>query len=115
MKDLSRRTILTASALGGAVTAAGAASAAVFGNPDRPPQGAINARLPTSLSEPGPRNPTLAGQFPSFQNPPPTDVDGMDLFWASFNNAHKRIQNGGWAREVTQSASCIGISRPSGR
>ena len=107
MKDLSRRTILTASALGGAVTAAGAASAAVFGNPDRPPQGAINARLPTSLSEPGPRNPTLAGQFPSFQNPPPTDVDGMDLFWASFNNAHKRIQNGGWAREVTQADFAI--------
>ncbi len=26
----------------------------------------------------------------------------MPLFWASFNNAHRRIQNGGWAREVTQ-------------
>jgi oxalate decarboxylase len=26
----------------------------------------------------------------------------MQLFWASFNNAHKRYQNGGWAREVTQ-------------
>lgn len=22
--------------------------------------------------------------------------------WASFNNAPKRVQNGGWAREVTQ-------------
>lgn len=49
----------------------------------------------------------LASQFPSFQNPPPTDVDGMDLFWASFNNAHKRFQNGGWAREVTQSDFAI--------
>jgi len=26
----------------------------------------------------------------------------MQLFWASFNNAHRRYQNGGWAREVTQ-------------
>jgi natural resistance-associated macrophage protein/cupin len=26
----------------------------------------------------------------------------MPQFWASFNNAHKRIQDGGWAREVTQ-------------
>ena len=31
----------------------------------------------------------------------------MDLFWASFNNAHKRIQNGGWAREVTQADFAI--------
>jgi hypothetical protein len=26
----------------------------------------------------------------------------MPQFCASFNNAHKRIQSGGWAREVTQ-------------
>ena len=26
----------------------------------------------------------------------------MPQFWASFNNASKRIQNGGWARQVTQ-------------
>jgi oxalate decarboxylase len=26
----------------------------------------------------------------------------MDLFWASFNNAHKRYQDGGWGREITQ-------------
>ena len=25
------------------------------------------------------------------------------MFWASFNNAPRRIQNGGWARQVTQS------------
>jgi hypothetical protein len=25
------------------------------------------------------------------------------MTWASFNNAPRRIQNGGWAREVTQS------------
>jgi oxalate decarboxylase len=103
MRDLSRRNILTATTVAGAAVAVGAAArAATFGNPDRPPEGAINARNPTALSNPGPQNPTLAGQFPSFQNPPATDVNGMDLFWSSFNNAHKRIQDGGWAREVTQ-------------
>jgi len=27
----------------------------------------------------------------------------MPLSWATFNNAPRRIQNGGWARQVTQS------------
>ena len=100
MPFLPRRGLLAAA---GALGAVGAARAASFGNPDNPPQGAINARgTPTGLTNPGPQNPALAGQFPSFQDPPATDVDGMPLFWASFNNAHRRIQNGGWAREVTQ-------------
>ena len=105
MKDLSRRSMLAATALGGAA-AAGAAAAqtpagGMFGNPDRPAEGRINTSA-AAFSEPGPQNPTLAGQFPSFQDPPATDVNGMELFWASFNNAHKRVQAGGWAREVTQ-------------
>ena len=28
----------------------------------------------------------------------------MPIPWASFNEAHKRIQAGGWAREVTTKA-----------
>jgi oxalate decarboxylase len=104
-KEFSRRNILAATAAGSVVTVA--AHAASLGNPDNPLQGAINAHSPSSLNEPGPQNPALASQFPSFQNPPPTDVDGMPLFWSSFNNAHKRIQNGGWAREVTQADFAI--------
>lgn len=77
-----------------------------FGNPDRPPEGRINA-TPQAASDPGPQNPALAAEFPSFQDPPATDVAGMDLFWSSFNNAHKRIQAGGWAREVTQADFAI--------
>ncbi len=103
MTDLSRRKALigaatTALAAGMAVTA----KAATFGNPDRPPEGAINAANPQDLTDPGPQNRALADQFPSFQNAPPTDVNGMPQFWSSFNNVHKRIQNGGWARQVTQ-------------
>jgi oxalate decarboxylase len=108
MTDLTRRKVLvgaaaTAMAAGVAVTA----RAASFGNPDRPPEGAVNALNRQGLTDPGPQNPALANQFPTFQNPPPTDVNGLPLFWASFNNAHKRIQNGGWAREVTQADFAI--------
>ena len=102
MTDLIRRKLLAGAAVSAAALGTGAAKAGVFGNPDSPPEGRINGRSLTSLDEPGPQNPVLASQFPSFQDPPATDVNGMQLFWASFNNAHKRFQNGGWAREVTQ-------------
>jgi oxalate decarboxylase len=97
----SRRDVLAVSAVG-AMTAT-AARAASFGNPDLPAQGAINAKGPGNLRDPGPQNPTLGSQFPSAQFPPATDVGGMPMDWASFNNAPKRVQNGGWARQVTQS------------
>ncbi|WP_206244902.1 cupin domain-containing protein [Novosphingobium terrae] len=107
MSDYSRRNIIAAGAVAAAASAASAAHAATFGNPDRPPQGRRNLANAIAGQDPGPQNPTLAGQFPSFQDPPATDVAGMDLFWASFSNAHKRIQSGGWAREVTQADFAI--------
>ena len=96
----SRRDMLAVSAAGAVVTAQ-AAAAASFGNPDLPPQGAVNAKTPGALRDPGPQSETLGSQFPSAQSPPATDVGGMPMDWASFNNAPKRIQNGGWARQVT--------------
>ncbi|HYZ20759.1 MAG TPA: cupin domain-containing protein [Rhodopila sp.] len=87
-------------AAGGIATVAATAKAASFGNPDAPPQGAINAN-PGSRSDPGPQNPALESQFPDVVSPPATDVGDMPQMWASFNNAHKRIENGGWARQVT--------------
>jgi oxalate decarboxylase len=108
MTAISRRNILVgAAASAAALGVVGSATAGSFGNPDSPPEGRINGKNPTSLDDPGPKNPALAGQFPSFQDPPATDVNGMPLFWASFNNAHKRFQNGGWAREVTQADFAI--------
>src|SRR6201990_2794006 len=95
----SRRGVLAASAMGAAMTVS-AAKAGSFGNPDEPPQGAINAKGPGNLTDPGPQNPVLGGQFPSAQSAPATDVGGMPTTWASFNNASKRIQNGGRARQV---------------
>lgn len=96
---ISRRNLLAASAMGAALVSS--VKAASFGNPDEPPQGAINAKGPGNLSDPGPQSQVLGGQFPSAQSPPATDVGGMPTPWASFNNAPKRIQNGGWARQVT--------------
>ena len=103
MVSFSRRALLAASAAGGLLAGAAArVKAQTFGNPDLPPQGAINAQNPRSLNDPGPQNPALASQFPSAVSPPATDVGGLPQNWASFNNASKRIQNGGWARQVTQ-------------
>lgn len=96
----SRRDLLTVSAAAAAMVGSGA-QAATFGNPDRPPQGAVNAKSPGTLTDPGPQNPDLAKQFPSLQSSPATDVGGLPMDWASFNIAPKRIQNGGWARQVT--------------
>lgn len=101
MVQFSRRNLLALGAAGGAAMAATSAYAASFGDPDRPAQGAINAR-PDALSDPGPQNRALADQFPSSGSPPATDVGDQPQFWSSFNIAHRRIQDGGWAREVTQ-------------
>jgi oxalate decarboxylase len=105
MEEISRRNVLALGAVAGAALAT-SVRAATFGNPDEPAEGAINAN-PGGLSEPGPKNPVLDSQLPSFQSPPATDVGGMPLFWASFNNASKRIQDGGWARQVTQADFAI--------
>jgi oxalate decarboxylase len=111
----SRRDMLAATAVGGAITAATMTTAdaapvksdITFGNPNDPPQGAINAKNPRSITDPGPQNPAIRDQFPSAFSPPPTDVGGMPLTWASFNNAPRRIQNGGWARQVTQDSFAV--------
>ena len=111
----SRRDMLAATAVGGAVTAATMTTANAtpvksdisFGNPNDPPQGAINAKNPRSITDPGPQNPAIRDQFPGAFSPPATDVGSMPLSWASFNNAPRRIQNGGWARQVTQDSFAV--------
>ena len=110
MVTISRRNILALGATGAVMTAATMAGASAapekaaisFGDPDDPPQGAINATNPTSITDPGPQNPAIRGQFPGAFSPPATNVGDLPMFWASFNNAPRRIQNGGWARQVTQ-------------
>ncbi len=106
-RPMSRRGVLATSAVGGAAMAATAAGAATFGNPDQPPQGTVNVTNPSTLEIPGPHDDALAGAMPSFLEPPPTDVGSSPQFWASFNLAPRRIQDGGWGRQVTQSDFAI--------
>jgi oxalate decarboxylase len=69
----SRRDMLAATAAGGVVTAAATVTTAnatpvksdiTFGNPNDPPQGAVNAKNPRSVTDPGPQNPAIRDQFP---------------------------------------------------
>lgn len=102
MVDFSRRAVLGAGVVGGVAALTTGAQAAGFGNPDRPAEGAVDVTNPRALADPGPQDPALARNEPAFLEPPATDVNGMPMFWASFNLAPKRIQNGGWARQITQ-------------
>jgi len=106
MDEFSRRSLLSVSAAG-VVVAASAAHAASFGNPDLPPEGAMNVTNKHALTDPGPQDPGLANYMPSFLSPPATDVNGMPQFWTSFNLAPKRIQDGGWARQITRNDFAI--------
>jgi len=103
MSILSRGAILGSGVAGGILTAAAAVAVdGTFGNPDQPAEGAVNVTNSKALTDPGPQDPGLADNEPVFLNPPATDVNGMPQFWTSFNLAPKRIQNGGWARQITQ-------------
>ncbi len=52
-------------------------------------------------SDPGPRNVLLDQQNPDMLTPPTTDHGTMPNLKFSFSQAHNRLNDGGWAREVT--------------
>lgn len=54
-----------------------------------------------SSSNPGPENASLQNVNPDGFTPPPTDHGETQNFWASFSAQHRRIQEGGWSRQVT--------------
>ena len=49
----------------------------------------------------GPKNPALEAQEPDSMYPPGTDAGGQPPFKYPFAMAHKRIESGGWTRQVT--------------
>ena len=53
-----------------------------------------------SAADPGPRNAALEKLDPSGVDAPPTDHGSVQQFWQSFAQAHRRVQEGGWARQV---------------
>ena len=100
-KDLfSRRGFL---GVGSAALAAGVLSAANAAGqnsqqdskPPYPTKGDKNS------SAPGPGNAAIDSQNPDSFLPPQTDAGGVATFKYPFGIAHKRMQEGGWSREVT--------------
>lgn len=64
-------------------------------NPVEPIRGTKGA------SDPGPRNVMLDLQNPDVLLPPETDTGSLPNLKFSFGMAHNRLEDGGWAREVT--------------
>ena len=81
-----------------ALAAAGMLSATDAAAQDQKPYPTKNDR---SASAPGPGNPPLDAQNPDSFLPPPSDAGGVQTFKYPFGLAHKRMQEGGWSREVT--------------
>src|SRR5262245_47695445 len=93
MRRISRRSMLTAGALGIVSTAAaGRARAGQVPQPQRPGHGG---------TDPGPRNIERELQNPNLLVPPATDHGTLPNLRFSFADAHVRLDTGGWARQVT--------------
>ena len=54
-----------------------------------------------SASNPGPINKVLTGESPDSYLPPTTGRGDVLPIWYSFDLVHRRIQDGGWTRQVT--------------
>lgn len=54
-----------------------------------------------SAGDAGPENTLLTQANPNTFTPPTTDHGEVQTFWSSFSTAHRRIQEGGWSRQVT--------------
>lgn len=74
-----------------------------LGNPDLPQEGEVNiADRPQSNKMTGPQNGAIESQFPNQMHAPATDISTQPFFWSSFNISPRRVQRGGWARELTK-------------
>jgi len=98
MKDVSRRGFL---GMGSAALAA----AGMLSTPDAGAQEQTDRPYPKkddrSASAPGPGNREIDNQNPDSFLPPHTDAGGVQTFKYPFGISHKRMQEGGWSREVT--------------
>ena len=88
MNDISRRTLIAA----GTALAAGGARAADGPTPERAGKGADVL---------GPRNPAREAEEPNTVAPPTTDHGTMPNLKWSFADSHMRLEEGGWARQIT--------------
>ncbi len=84
----------------GGVAVAGAALAAPHEAAAQAPQSAKAGEQNPSASDPGPENRALKELNPNSFAPPSTDHKLGKTFWSSFSAMHRRIQDGGWSRQV---------------
>jgi oxalate decarboxylase len=103
MNDVSRRTLLAATAAGGILAAT---TAAIAQTSDAVPQ---PLRTGEGGTDRGPRNIARDRQNPDILVPPSTDHGTLPNLRFSFSDAHMRLEPGGWTRQVTQRE--FGISR----
>ncbi len=95
-KVLSRRSVLGAAA---AAISAGAVVSPILAQSRIE---IIKGEGNNSASNPGPINKAVAGQAHESEVPPITDNGDTIPIWYSFDLAHRRVQDGGWTRQVTQ-------------
>jgi oxalate decarboxylase len=103
MNDVTRRTLLAATAASGILTAATTARAQTserIPQPQRPGRGG---------TDPGPRNLERDKQNPDMLVPPSTDHGTLPNLRFAFSDAHMRLESGGWTRQVTVRE--LGISK----
>jgi oxalate decarboxylase len=81
-----------------ALAAAGILKAADVAGQEQKPYPTKDER---SASAPGPGNPPIDEQNPDSFLPPSSDAGGVPTFKYPFGLSHKRMQEGGWSREVT--------------
>ena len=105
--DAARRQFLRQAGMAGAGIALSAAPGLAAGaqanapsSTAQRPQSAPQGRSGHDANDPGPSNPTLTAQNPDAYLPPSTDHGEVPSFWHSFSIMHRRIQGGGWTRQV---------------
>jgi len=102
MPDESEKDVLSRRGFLGVGSAALAAAGIPYVEKLSAQEPAYRSKDNRSTSDPGPTNPGIDAANPDSNIPVPTDAGGVQTFKYPFSFAHKRLQEGGWSREVTQ-------------
>jgi oxalate decarboxylase len=87
--------------IGASSTAIVAAALAVSRARGQDIEDADRAQHDQSATDSGPENIPIRDVNPNTFLPPVTDHGEVQTFWSTFSAAHRRIQEGGWSRQVT--------------
>jgi oxalate decarboxylase len=94
---VSRRSFLEKTS----ATMAAALSLPILAAPQQAKDRSGDKHTGANEQELGPKNPVLEAQEPDSGYPPVTDAGGQPPFKYPFAMSHKRIESGGWTRQVT--------------